>query len=275
LNQNTDLKEGDLRRRLLKHAEDPLATERQLQDQSNRVESEFERLVLKSLTGSGYKVQTQWRVGAFRIDMVVFGADGARVALECDGDRFHPPDDLDRDLDRQGILERLGWRFVRARGSEFFRDPDTTMARVRRRMAEFGVEPVGADADPSTATKTSQLHNRIVRRAEELRRLWTTEDEAQDTEAAEDGEPVLGNALFTAIDLPGHNGAGASAAVLATIREARVPIAKAEVIERSGISPHEWASAIRRLLTDGAIVRHGSKRGARYRAIPTETADSE
>lgn len=279
LNPDTDLKEGDLRRRLLKHAEDPLATERQLQEQSSRVESEFERLVLKSLTGSGYKVQTQWRVGAFRIDMVALGADGARVALECDGDRFHPPDDLDRDLDRQRILERLGWRFVRVRGSEFFRDPESTMARVRRRMAELGVEPIGAETDPNASRAATDLRDRIVRRAEELRRQWAAEDEAQDAEAiVEDAEFAQADSPSVPVGmglLPVFNGVEASTAVLAAIREARLPLSRAEVIQRCGIAPHEWTGAIRRLLAERAVVMHGTKRGARYTIATSDTPDSE
>jgi hypothetical protein len=211
--------------------------------------------------------------------MVVLGAGGARVALECDGDRFHPPDDLDRDLDRQRILERLGWRFVRVRGSEFFRDPEATMGRVRRRMAELGVEPVGADTDPNASGAATDLRDRIVRRAEELRRQWAAEDEAQDTEAVvEDAEFALVEALSLPVELglsPVHDGVQASAAVLAAIREARVPIARAEVIERSGIAPQDWNGAIRRLLAQGAIVRHGTKRGARYTVVPVTAPDSE
>lgn len=279
LNPDTDLKEGDLRRRLLKHAEDPLATERQVQEQSSRVDSEFERLVLRSLTLSGYRVQTQWRVGAFRIDMVVFGADGARVALECDGDRFHPPEDLDRDLDRQRVLERLGWRFVRIRGSEFFRDPETAMERVRRQMAELGVEPVGADADPNASGASADLRDRIVRRAEELRRGWAAEIEAQDTElVVEDAELARGEAPSMSVGngLPQvDSGIEISAAVLATIREARVPLSRAEVIQRSGIAPHEWPGTIKRLLAERSVVMHGTKRGAKYTVATTESSDSE
>lgn len=280
LNPEVDLKEGDLRRRLLKHAEDPLATQRQLQEQSNRVESEFERLVLKSLTGSGYKVQTQWRAGAFRIDMVVTGADGARIALECDGDRYHPPENLDSDLDRQRILERLGWRFVRIRGSEYFRNPESTMERVRRRMAELGVEPIGADPRPSTSAEADVLRDRIVRRAEELRRQWASEDEEFGAEeAVEDSEPVLEDDALPMPsdrgDLFGTNGLEAKESVLAAIREARVPIARAEVIQRSGILPQEWTGAIQSLLADGAVVRHGTRRGARYTIAPNPSDESD
>jgi very-short-patch-repair endonuclease len=278
LNPDTDLKEGDLRKRLLKHAADPLATERQLQEQSNRVESEFERLVLKDLTNAGYRVQTQWRVGAFRIDMVVVGADGARVALECDGDRFHPPEDLDRDLDRQRILERLGWRFVRIRGSEYFRDPEATMSRVRRRMTELGVEPIGADTVASSWTNTDDLRDRIVRRAEALRREWAAESESDaefDIEAAELAASVDSNTPEPSGLLTALNSTETSEAVLSAIREARVPIGRAEIIERSGITSQEWQPAIRRLLSEGTVVRRGSKRGTKYAMASPDAFDNE
>lgn len=279
LNAETDLKEGDLRKRLLKHADDPMATERQLQEQSSRVESEFERLVLKSLTASGYKVQTQLRVGAFRIDMVVIGGDGSRVALECDGDRYHPPEDLDRDLDRQRILERMGWRFVRVRGSEFFRDQESAMVRVRRRLSELGVEPIGADPGTVADSTATDLRNRVIRRAEELRREWAAEDEAMDTEPFEGDADLLAAESIAEKQYLSQASNGASAdvceAVLTVIRDARVPIARAELIERSGIAPHEWTNAIRRLVDKGVIVRHGTKRGAKYMLATDAAADPD
>jgi very-short-patch-repair endonuclease len=276
LNPDTDLKEGDLRKQLIKHAEDPLATDRQLQEQSSRVESEFERLVLKSLTRSGYRVQTQWRVGSFRIDMVVFGADSARVALECDGDRYHPPESLDRDLDRQQILERMEWKFVRIRGSEFFRDPDGAMARVRARMAELGVEPIGADAAAVAGAGNTELRERVVRRAEELRREWAEEETAgTDSDVDEIDPPSSADSIVRPSGMgPAEpNGIEASSAVFAAIREARVPVARAEIIERSGISPQEWTVAIQRLVHSGSVTMHGAKRGARYTIVRAQPAD--
>jgi len=277
LNPDTDVKEGDLRRRLIKHAEDPLAVERQFQEQSSRVESEFERLVLKSLTGSGYRVKTQWRVGSFRIDMVIFGAEGSRVALECDGDRFHPPEDLNRDLDRQRILERLGWRFVRIRGSEFFRDPEATMVRVRCRLADLGIDPIGPDVDSSASANTTALRDRIVRRAEELRREWSASEEALDSESADDAPPTKDGSTSASAGTvsQAHAGGLKTDTVFAAIREARVPLSKAEIINRCDIAPNEWTATIRKLLADKAIISHGTKRGTRYTVARPKVADVE
>ncbi|MFN8817506.1 MAG: AAA domain-containing protein [bacterium] len=275
LNADTDLKEGDLRSRLIKHVIDPQATQRQLQEQGQRVESEFERLVLKALTESGYRVQTQWKVGAFRIDMVVIGTDSGRVALECDGDRFHPPEEISRDLDRQRILERLGWRFVRLRGSEFFRDPALAMTRIRTRLKELGIEPIGPASSCVSEGGDDTVLEHVIRRAEALRRTWAEDDapesEHEDSPAETQPDamlPVPGSMASAAAVL---TGAGDVQAVYAAIREARVPIGRAEIIQRSGIDPASWANAIRSLTRDGVVVMQGSKRGARY-TLPAPSA---
>ncbi|MBX3391766.1 MAG: AAA family ATPase [Phycisphaeraceae bacterium] len=279
LNADTDLKEGDLRSRLIKHAIDPQATQRQMQEQGQRVESEFEHLVLKALTESGYRVQTQWKVGAFRIDMVVIGADGQRVALECDGDRYHPPEEIGRDLDRQGILERLGWRFVRLRGSEYFREPTQAMTRIRTRLKELGVEPIGAESSSDSESGGDTVREHVIRRAEELRRKWA-EDDAPDSEqedAPAEAQPVVtlpvaNQIADTASVLDGEREVQA---VYAAIREARVPLGRAEIIERSGVDPANYLSVIRSLTRDGAVVMQGSKRGARYTVPAPPASDAD
>jgi hypothetical protein len=76
---------------------------------------------------------------------------------------------------RQEILERLGWRFIRVRGSAFFRDPDAAMEPVFARLKDLGIEPkVAADAGPLTAPADAPpaVSAELVRRAEELLLSW-------------------------------------------------------------------------------------------------------
>jgi len=143
------LKVSDLRFKLLSHVKDPLASLRAFNQEVDKTESPFEREVLRRLTDSGYKVKSQWPVGYFRIDMVIEGG-GKRLAVECDGDRYHPMDKLAEDMDRQAILERLGWQFVRIRGSAFYRDKELSMRPVFERLAELEIPPeVNEDEQPA------------------------------------------------------------------------------------------------------------------------------
>jgi very-short-patch-repair endonuclease len=173
LSHQVDLKTGDLRKRLIEHAMDPQALMRAMNEKSKRVESEFERLVMRRLLNAGYRVTPQWKVGAYRIDLVVEG-DNRRLAIECDGDRYHPVEKLAEDMERQSILERLGWRFVRIRGSEFFLDPERAMKRVFARLEALEIPPEGLEIK-SASGSDSELVDNVKRRAEELRNAWQKE----------------------------------------------------------------------------------------------------
>lgn len=169
LDPKADLQEGDLRRRLIEYALDPDSVVRVLTQESARTESPFEREVLRRLVAAGYRVHTQWQAGYYRIDLVVEGG-GRRVAIECDGDRYHPPEKLMDDLERQAVLERLGWQFVRIRGTEFYRNPDLTMDRVFAQLERLGIRPEGYVQEQATPAERECIANEVIRMAEELRR---------------------------------------------------------------------------------------------------------
>jgi len=171
LDPDTDLKPGDIRRRLILHARNQHQQNRLLNEQEKKVESEFERQVFERLVRAGYRVATQWPVGAYRIDMVVEG-DGKRLAVECDGDRWHTQENLEEDMVRQAILERLGWRFVRIRGSQFFRNPEQAMEAVFARLRSLGIPATGMITKSEENDDGNELKDRIVRRADELRQEW-------------------------------------------------------------------------------------------------------
>jgi very-short-patch-repair endonuclease len=150
------LRAGDLRLKLLHHAKDPLASLRSFNQEVGKTESPFEREVLRRLTSAGFRVKSQWQVGYYRIDMVVEGG-GKRLAVECDGDRYHPVEKLADDMDRQAILERLGWEFVRIRGSAFYRNPDLAMKGVFERLEDLGITPEASN-DEAPASDKSLIH---------------------------------------------------------------------------------------------------------------------
>ena len=110
---------------------------------SRKLYSVFEKLVRQRLVSAGYRVQPQWPVGACRIDLFVEGLTKRR-AVECDGEKWHTSGQLQHDLERPSVLERLGWVFIRIRGSVCFRNPDTAMAPVFIRLDHLGTEPLGA-----------------------------------------------------------------------------------------------------------------------------------
>ena len=85
-------------------------------------------------------------VGSYRIDMVVEGDADSRLAIECDGDRYHGPDQWDSDMRRQRILERAGWRFWRCFASTFVLHKDDVVRDLLTTLAEHGIQPSSVDA---------------------------------------------------------------------------------------------------------------------------------
>jgi very-short-patch-repair endonuclease len=173
LSPHDDLKVDDLRRQLIEHAQDPSRLMRALEEKEKHEQSVLEREVMKRLTDAGYRVTPQWRVGTFQMDLVVEG-DGKRLAIECDGDRYRPLEKLPEDMDRQSVLERMGWIFTRIRGTEFLRNPERAMKPVFEKLQMLEISPGGEAVDAGHGrTASNDLVDRVVRRAEELRRTWS------------------------------------------------------------------------------------------------------
>jgi very-short-patch-repair endonuclease len=173
LDHLTHLKPDDIRRRLIEHAHDPKAWERSLENKFKKTESIFEQRVIRLLTDAGYETIPQFPVGAYRIDIVVTGG-GKRLAVECDGEQFHGPEKLQEDLERQAILERLGWRFARIRGNVFFRDPDRAMQPVFRRLDELEItRDRQSEDEDGTQTANDSVTEEIIRLAADLRKQWS------------------------------------------------------------------------------------------------------
>ncbi|MBC6468629.1 hypothetical protein [Actinomadura alba] len=72
-----------------------------------------------------------------------------------DGDGFHGPEQWEDDLRRQTVLERLGWRFWRVRGSVYYRDPEAAMANLWPLLDELGIHPGEDDAPEPPAPATA------------------------------------------------------------------------------------------------------------------------
>ncbi|MDT7726549.1 MAG: hypothetical protein QOI21_3125 [Actinomycetota bacterium] len=152
---------NDLRANLIRHCRNPLTNDVAMEGQLAQCDSEFERRVLRRILARGYpRVRSQVRVGngthSFRIDLVVEGPE-SRLAVECDGERWHGEDRWHADRARQEVLERAGWTFQRLRGSAFFRDPERAMEPLWERLTEMGI-PVGHDwIDESTSATVSEI----------------------------------------------------------------------------------------------------------------------
>jgi very-short-patch-repair endonuclease len=101
------------------------------------------------LTQRGYWVTPQVKVGQYRIDMVVEGHNDARLAVECDGDKYHGPDKWADDKRRERNLRRAGdWVFWRCFASTFILRRKDMLDDLVKTLTERGIEPIGAEGAP-------------------------------------------------------------------------------------------------------------------------------
>jgi very-short-patch-repair endonuclease len=100
----------------------------------------FEVDVCLDIAHRGFKIIPQYDVAGYFIDMVVEGEQG-QLAVECDGDEWHGPEYYERDMARQRMLERCGWRFWRIRGHEYYRNPADALEPLWKLLSDMGIKP--------------------------------------------------------------------------------------------------------------------------------------
>ena len=149
---DTAFKEETLNAKVLRHFREPFTKDvKRIQNLRERCESGFELEMFDALVQRGYRVEPQVPCGGYRIDFVVEGTEGRRLAVECDGDRFHGPGQWGDDMARQRVLERAGWTFWRCFASSFARRKEEMLADLVNTLSGLGIEPLGAESVDSTA----------------------------------------------------------------------------------------------------------------------------
>ena len=172
-----------LRRGLITHFVHPFAQDEQrVEDLRELCESPFEREVYDELTHRGYRVIPQVKVGDYRIDMVVEGHHDARLAVECDGDRYHGPDKWDADMNRQRILERAGWRFWRCFASTFVMHKGDVLKDLVNTLSERGIEPIGAENAPRSVYTEFRTYSVSETQAQQFKAENELDDEYESPE---------------------------------------------------------------------------------------------
>lgn len=137
----------------------------------SKCESQFEREVCRAIANRGYEVIPQFQVAEYRVDLVVQGTKN-RLAVECDGDEWHGIEQYEKDVARQRILERCGWRFWRIRGYEYYRDPNRSLDSLWTTLAEMCIMP-----------QASVSSNRITEQGE----VYRPKEESDTPRVAESG----------------------------------------------------------------------------------------
>lgn len=160
------LKPDDLRRSLFDWADGVMSGTIGAAEPFDLPDPEFTGQVLRALRKRGYRVEAGHDAGhdagAWRLDMVV-RARGRAAAIECDGSGREDEDAIRRDMERQTVLERAGWKFVRVRSADWFRRPEKTLERVCEALAALGIAPEPEDCAPQTDQLLAHVRANVER----------------------------------------------------------------------------------------------------------------
>lgn len=108
-----------------------------------KADSPFEIDVGSIIIHRGYRVIPQFeplKDRQYRIDLVVQGQKD-RLAVECDGDRWHGEKDWENDQRRETQLRRADWSFWRLSSSTFYRDREAALSPLWERLDDLGITP--------------------------------------------------------------------------------------------------------------------------------------
>ena len=146
---------NDLRYKLLDHFKNynsyqPIFNtpiERRMGTQPEPFDSWFEVDVYNDIVRKQLSIIPQYEVakGRYKIDMVALLPDGTKIAIECDGDKWHGPEQHQNDIMRQKVLERCGWQFFRVRGYEYYTNREKALEPLWNMIPVFEekeIEPI-------------------------------------------------------------------------------------------------------------------------------------
>jgi len=148
---------NDLRYKLLDHFKNynsyqPIFNtpiERRVGTQPEPFDSWFEVDVYNDIIRQQLSVIPQYEVakGRYRIDLVALLPDGTKIAIECDGDKWHGPEQHQNDIMRQKVLERCGWQFFRVRGYEYYTNREKALEPLWNMIPVFEEKEIVPNTD--------------------------------------------------------------------------------------------------------------------------------
>lgn len=165
-----ELKEGDLRRGLLEYAREPASVISQVPEGEA---TSLESAVARALRQAGFTVHLRYAAGGGRLGLVV--SDGVqRAAVDCEGERWYGLAEAAEEQRREAVLQRLGWRFLRLRGSVWYLEPQQALQKLIVQLAALGIKPHAQEheAQESWEAQRAGLQERVAGRARELLREW-------------------------------------------------------------------------------------------------------
>lgn len=139
--------------------------ERRMGTQPEPFDSWFEVDVYNDIVRKQLSVIPQYEVakGRYRIDMVMLLPDGTKIAIECDGDKWHGPEQHQNDIMREKVLTRCGWQFFRVRGYEYYTNREKALEPLWNMIPVFEDKEIESITDFGYQESINQVEKEVKR----------------------------------------------------------------------------------------------------------------
>jgi len=133
LNYRHDLQESDIRRGLLEFASNDIKSQIEAKEYPL---SSFETELYQEFLKYDFKVTKKVEVGSYIVDFVIEN-HGVVVAIECEG--LKTSETVEKSLEKQVILTRLGWNFAYIRASEYYANPQLAIEKLLNKLKSLNL----------------------------------------------------------------------------------------------------------------------------------------
>ncbi len=152
------------------------------------VDSVFEIQVTEALLKEGYEVVHQIGESGFKIDLSIRHKNrekGFVLGIECDGATYHSSWSARiRDIWRQSILERRGWRIHRVWSTSWWRNPEFEIDKIKKKIASIYMEEeIKEDKKPKKDASRRSASKELIKELElEEKDVDVIEDDSERSE---------------------------------------------------------------------------------------------
>ena len=119
----------------------------------NPFKSWLEIDLFKNIVEQGYKIIPSYDIAGYKIDFVIEGSE-RKVVIECDGEIQAKSKDA---LKHETVLERCGWKFIRIKGSSFYKDPDFATEQLCKELNKHEIYPHNYEEEYIVRSKNSTV----------------------------------------------------------------------------------------------------------------------
>ena len=148
-----------LRRSLIDHFSKPYKSAKHFfrDDARELCDSSVERELFDWLISNGYNCQPKVAVGIHIVDFVIYGQQDNRLAVECDGDKYHGSEVWVDSVKRQRALERMGWSFWRCFASNFILKKERVLNDLKQVLTSHKIFPQSGTMDELPITQNKEI----------------------------------------------------------------------------------------------------------------------